>query len=202
MNEAFNVEEEQYGDERLEAFLTAHASMHPRTLVGAMANELSAWAEGAEQSDDITMVCLEYGVPPEATGTLTVPATLDKLEDVTAVINDELAARLCPITAQLKIDMACEELFVNICEYAYAGQEKPGNVRLDYVYNTNPSALTVSLTDWGVPFDPLSVGSFSLDSDEDITLGGMGILLAKQSVDDMSYVREGDTNVIAFRKAW
>ncbi len=203
VNEAFNLAEEQYGDERLEAFLQENAHMHPRTLIQEMRDELRTWAAGAEQSDDITMLALEYGVPPEATGSLTVDATLDHLREVVGFLNQELANRLCPITVQNKLDIALEELFVNVCHYAYAEEERPGKVRVDYMYNANPNSITVSLTDWGVPFNPIEYADpTSPSSVEEAKIGGLGIFMAKQSTDDMSYVRDNDTNVVAFRKVW
>ena len=60
MNEAFNVAREQFGNERLEDFLASHRDMRPRELVCALRACIAAWAEGAEQSDDITILSLEY----------------------------------------------------------------------------------------------------------------------------------------------
>ena len=202
VNEAFSAEEEQFGDDRLEAFLASHADLHPRALVKGMREELRTWALGAEQSDDITMLSLEYGVPPESMNTITVDATLDHVHDAIAFVDTELANRVCPITAQHKLDVAMEELLVNVCRYAYADQAEPGKIQIDYVYNANPNAITVSLTDWGVPFDPLEhadpMAAFSFGDGE----GGLGILMAKKSVDDMSYLRDGDANVVVLRKVW
>ncbi len=201
VNEAFSATEEQFGDERLEAFLQAHADLHPHALVDVMRDELRNWATGAEQSDDITMLALEFGVPPEASGSIELDATLDNLGEVVKLVHQELGGRHCPITAQNKVDIALEELFVNVCRYAYEGQDEPGKVQVAYVYNANPSAITISITDWGVPFDPLSYGgSAMLLLDDDA--GGMGIFMAKKSVDDLSYVRDGDANVVVFRKEW
>ncbi|MDO4806481.1 MAG: SpoIIE family protein phosphatase [Coriobacteriales bacterium] len=203
VNEAFSATEEQFGDERLEAYLTLHADMHPRAIVKAMREELHHWATGTEQSDDITMLSLEYGVPPEAIGTLTVDATLDNLQQVISFVDTELGNRLCPITAQSKLDVALEELFVNVCRYAYQNQDQPGQVRIDYVYNANPNAITVSMTDWGVPFDPLAYADPAKPrSIQGATIGGLGILMAKKSTDDMSYVRDGNANVVVVRKLW
>lgn len=199
VNEAFSATEEQFGDERLEAFLRAHADLHPHTLVDAMRAELRDWATGAEQSDDITMLALEYGVPPEATGSIELDADLENLSAALSLVRSELAGRFCPITAQNKVDVALEELFVNVCRYAYAGQDKPGKVRVEYIYNANPSAITVSITDWGVPFDPLSYGNSMAGN---VGIGGLGILMAKKSVDDLSYMRDGDANITVFRKEW
>ena len=203
VNEAFSSTGVQYGDDRLEAFLATHTDLHPRPLVGVMREELREWARGAEQSDDITMLSLEYGVPPEKTASLTLEADLKRLPDAIAFVDAELANRLCPISVQRKLDVALEELFANVCRYAYAGQDEPGKVRIDYVYNTNPSSLTVSITDWGVPFDPVAYLDPSRPKSlDDIDNVGMGLMMAHKSVEDMSYVRDGDANVTAFRKEW
>ena len=192
VNEAFSDSEEQYGDDRLEAFLNTNADLHPHQLVDTMREELRAWANGADQSDDITMVALEYGVPPEASGSVTLDATLDNFDAALKLVRDELGARHCPITVQHKVDVALEELFVNVCKHAYADQEEPGKVQIGYLYNANPHAITVSVTDWGVPFDPTAD-----DIDE-----GLGLLMAKKSTDDFSYVRDEDANVVVFRNVW
>ena len=130
-------------------------------------------------------------------------ADLKRLRDAMGFVDAELANRLCPISVQRKLDVALEELFANVCRYAYAGQDEPGKVRVDYVYNTNPSSLTVSITDWGVPFDPVAYLDPSRPKSlDDIDNVGMGLMMAHKSVEDMSYVRDGDANVTAFRKEW
>jgi sigma-B regulation protein RsbU (phosphoserine phosphatase) len=62
VNEAFSVNEEEYGNDRLDAFLAAHNDMRHDELVKALRDDVAAWAEGAEQSDDITILVMEYGV--------------------------------------------------------------------------------------------------------------------------------------------
>ena len=60
VNEAFNVSEEEYGNPRLEEFLSGHGDLRPKELVEALRADVAAWAEGAEQSDDVTILVLEY----------------------------------------------------------------------------------------------------------------------------------------------
>jgi sigma-B regulation protein RsbU (phosphoserine phosphatase) len=203
VNEAFSVTEEQYGDDRLEEFLSAHADLHPHALVDAMRSELQTWAEGAEQSDDITMLSIEYGAHPEATGSITLEATTENLTAALNLVRSELASRYCPITVQHKVDVALEELYVNVCTHAYAEQGEPGKVRVDYVFNANPNSITVSLTDWGPAFNPLSHDDPSAPTSIDETpIGGLGLLMVKKSTDDLSYLRDGDANVVVFRCSW
>ncbi len=203
VNEAFSASGEQYGNDRLERFLQQHATLHPHALSDALRTDISHWEAGAEQSDDITILTLEYGVPPEASGTLTVPATIAHLDDVLGLIHGELAQRHCPITTQNQLDIALEELFVNVCSYAYADQEEDGACRIDYIYNADPHAITVSITDWGVPFNPLDHKDPNAPSSiAEAAIGGLGILMVKRLTDDISYLRDDNANVVVFRKSW
>ena len=60
VNEAFSVDETEYGNARLEAFLVSHNDLRPQELVHALRADVAAWAKGAEQSDDITILAMEY----------------------------------------------------------------------------------------------------------------------------------------------
>ena len=203
VNEAFNVDEEEYGNDRLEAFLAAHNDLHPKDLVESLRADVASWAEGAEQSDDITILTLEFGEAPEVAGTLTVPAMLDQFSRVTDLIHSELEKRLCPISVQNKIDIALEELFVNVCRYAYADQEEPGTCMVSYVYRANPSCIAIQLVDAGTPFDPVLREDPTKPSNiQETKIGGLGIMMTKRSVDDLSYIYENGHNVVTFTKRW
>lgn len=203
VNEAFNVDDEEYGNDRLEAYLREHADLHPRALAEGLRESVAQWATGAEQSDDITILALEYGEAPVAHGQITVPAQIDRLGEVTDLVDAELIQRFCPLGVQRKVNVALEELFINICRYAYADAPdgKVGDCRVDYLYMMNPHSITVCLTDWGVPFDPLTLAEVDNPMDA-VENGGLGIMMVRKSVDDISYLRDGDANVVAFCKRW
>ena len=205
VNEAFNVDEEEYGNDRLEAFLIAHNDLAPQEIVRALRADVAAWAGEAEQSDDVTILALEYGTMPEVTKSVTVPAQEGELDGLRELIHQELGNRLCPLEAQNKIDIALEELFVNVCRYAYQDQNKVGSVEVTYTFTPSPSRLTVQLVDEGIPFDPLASTVFEPDgvsSLEDAMQGGLGLMMTKRSVDDLSYIRDGNKNYVVFTKSW
>jgi serine/threonine-protein kinase RsbW len=59
------------------------------------------------------------------------------------------------------------------------------------------------MTDWGVPFDPLDHDDPTKPTSvEDARIGGLGIMMVKRMTDDLSYVRDDDANVVAFKKSW
>ncbi|MBP3883530.1 MAG: SpoIIE family protein phosphatase, partial [Olsenella sp.] len=200
VNEAFNANEEEYGNDRLEAFLAKNENVHPRMLVDLVRADLRKWSVGAEQSDDITMLCIEYGVPPEVTGLMTVRATTEGAEKLRRRMDYDLSQFQCPASVRKQIDLTVEELFVNVCEHGYDEQDEPGDVQLSYMYNSSPNSIVVSLADWGRPFDPTRYKP--AEDDDDDLLTGIGVRLALANVDDAVYVRDGDRNVIAFRKNW
>ena len=203
VNEAFNVNEEEYGNERLEAFLSAHADLHPKDLVKSLRADVAAWAEGAEQSDDVTILALEYGEAPHAADSMRLEADLENLEIAMKFITDELEHRLCPAGVQRKIEVAFEELFVNVCRYAYAACGGKGDVVVSYVYTPNPRTFSIGLRDKGVPFDPTTkVDPLRTTNIDEIGIGGLGIYMVKKSMDGFFYTRDGETNFVVIEKAW
>lgn len=187
------------------ALLDDNFDPHPRELIELVRRDVTRFSEGAEQADDITMLALEFGVPPEVTATITVPADDRELPHVTEFVHTELDRRLCPVRAQRQLDIALEELFVNVAHYAYpdATPDRPGEVRVSYTYRAEPPSITVEIEDEGIPFDPLSrPDAVTPTSIEDVPIGGLGILMAKRSVDEMRYERTDGTNVVTITKRW
>ena len=65
VTEAMNVDQSLFGEERLEAAANANSEKHPVALVKEIRHEVADFAQGAEQSDDITILALELGAPIE-----------------------------------------------------------------------------------------------------------------------------------------
>ncbi len=126
-------------------------------------------------------------------------ARVDRLDEVLAFVDGVLEQLDCPLKAQMQLDVAVEELFVNIASYAYAPGTGPAALRVDV--EEEGRVVAVTFVDQGVPYDPLA------KPDPDITLsaeerqpGGLGIFMVKRSMDDMAYRREDDSNVLTIRK--
>ena len=205
VNEAFDANEECYGNERLEAFLAAHAELHPRRLLRALRAELIGWAVGAEQSDDITMLALKYGIPPEHGASLLTTADLGNFEQIEEFVTRMLDEAECPRKAASHILVAVEELVVNVCSYAYpdAAPDKPGPLRIHVTHRTSPDEIVIEVGDDGVPFSPLAHEDPSRPASiEDARIGGLGLVMTKKLMDDVEYVREGIANVTIITKRW
>ncbi len=130
---------------------------------------------------------------------MTVPAALDRLDEVLALVDGALETLKCPMKTQMMIDLAVEEVFVNIAHYAYA----PDTGDAEILVRTDPETATVEIEfrDGGIPFDPLA------KPDPDVTLtaeergiGGLGIYLVKKNMDAVTYCRVNGQNVLTLTK--
>ncbi len=205
VTEAFDVDGKLYGEKQLLQVAEDGFRLHPRELLEAVRADVARHAEGAEQSDDITILSLEVGVPPEVTATLEVPAKVEQLDRVNRFLHAELDQRLCSHRVQNQLDIAVEELFVNVCHYAYpnATPDEPGFVRVQRTYSADPPSVIVDIIDEGIPYDPLAKpDAVTPENIEDVPIGGLGILMAKRSVNEIHYERADDCNVVTIIKKW
>ena len=130
---------------------------------------------------------------------LTIKAVIENLPAVTAFLDEILEGADCSMKAQMQLDVAMDELFGNIARYAYAPGEGDATVRINVDAETRVAEVT--LIDSGIPFNPLEASQPDTSaSAEDRPIGGLGIFLVRKTMDDVSYVRDGDRNVLTLRK--
>lgn len=198
VTEATNSKDELYGAERLAAYLNTHKEDSLTDTLTGLRGDVDAFVAEAEQFDDITMLMMEYR--GGSTGKVRVfHATDAALADATAFVEQELEKVGCPRKVMMQISLCLEEMFVNIAHYAY--RDESGTVEL--FLDRKDRILTLKLIDQGIPFNPLE------KEDPDITLaaderevGGLGIYMVKQTMDEVSYHREGNQNIIEMKKQY
>lgn len=123
-----------------------------------------------------------------------LPAVLHALpKGVTFVAGYASAAGFSPARVA-EIELAVGEALTNICTHAYPGGE--GEVEVQCTHDAGPR-LVIDIVDRGVPFDPLSVLPPDLHEDPAVrSTGGLGIFLLRTMVDEMTYHRDHDQNVL------
>lgn len=93
-----------------------------------------------------------------------------------------------------KIQLACEEVVVNIINYAYCGKSGEVEISLNVA---SRNRINVEIRDWGVPFNPLSCQKADTSSClEDRKIGGLGVFLACKIADKVEYKRKQNTNIL------
>lgn len=130
---------------------------------------------------------------------ITVKADDSMLEAVQDFIHQQIEDLCTDMKLLMQIDLAVEEIFVNIAHYAYAPQT--GEATITCNLNKETREMQIIFSDSGKPFNPL-------DRDEpDVTLpaeergiGGLGIFLTKKYMDEVSYEYSGGKNNLTLKK--
>ena len=128
---------------------------------------------------------------------ITVKATLEYIDNVTAFVNSELEAADCSMKSQLQIDVAIDELFSNICYYAYGDGEGSATVSVEI----DGGMAVIRFIDSGVPYDPLKREDPDTTlSAEERKIGGLGIYMVKKSMDKLEYEYRDGKNILTLHK--
>jgi anti-sigma regulatory factor (Ser/Thr protein kinase) len=121
------------------------------------------------------------------------PAKDAELSTVLAFVTGEAEKSGLAPERLLYLEFALEEVFINICRYAY--EVPPGEVRI--CVEGGETVFRVVFIDTGQPFDPLKRKA------PDTTLGleqrnegGLGIFLTMRLMDEIAYVREHGRNML------
>ena len=130
---------------------------------------------------------------------IVVPATVEHINEVTAFVDEKLEAYDCPMATQMQIEIAIEEIFVNISSYAYHPVEGEAEVRCEVL--EDPLRVVIQFLDGGKPFDPLARENADISSEAILArVGGLGIHLVKKTMDDVSYTYENGKNILMILK--
>ena len=130
---------------------------------------------------------------------LDIDAVEENLGTVMAFIDENLESAGCSMKSQMQINIAAEEIFVNICKYAYHPDKGRAVVRV--AVSEEPVQVKITFIDHGKPYDPL------LKDDPDVTLsadereiGGLGIFMVKQTMDAVEYEYKDGSNILTLVK--
>ena len=204
LTEAMNINQEQFGMERVKTLYTScgEKAMRPREILNAFWDGVHDFVQDAEQSDDLTMLAISYTPNPFAT-VLSEKITLNC--DLSRV--PELNSFIFSIGEKLKMDpaltgqvqLAVEEAVVNVINYAYPEQKKRAFVTVKAMSDGHELRLVV--IDSGIPFDPTAKEKADTSlSVEDRPIGGLGIFLVRELMDSINYERVDNRNILMMIK--
>ena len=130
---------------------------------------------------------------------LVIEASRENLLKVQSFIDEQREEYGCPMVTLTTINIAVEEIFVNIANYAYAPET--GNAVIQVIMHDDPPSAEISFIDSGMQYNPLK------KPDPDTTLalgqrriGGLGIYMVKNSMDDITYEYKDSKNILTIKK--
>lgn len=167
----------------------------PQQILESINRSVDEFVGDAPQFDDLTMMCLELSEYDD--NSLSIEAKNENLQAVTEFVDSILEENDCSPKAQMQIDLAVEEVFVNIANYAYG--ESTGVAEISA--SVEAGEVTIVFKDSGTPYNPLEKAEPDTTlSAEERQIGGLGIFLVKKNMDDVSYTYENGKNVLSLKK--
>ena len=196
--EATNIHDELFGTDRMLEALDGTSGMNAEEVLHTMKKSVDDFTGEAPQFDDVTMLYLKFlGGKTEDMHELVVDAQIEKLDEVLDFVDQLLDEWECPMKTQTQINIAVEEIFVNIAHYAYKAHN--GQARITITRKGSDAEIT--FTDSGTPYNPLEKPDPDVTlSAEERDIGGLGIYIVKKSMDTVSYEHRDNNNVLTISK--
>ena len=220
LTEAENSAHEQFGLERIQEQLASGSEVAatPRERIVAMQQAVANFVRGAEQSDDLTMFAVQLLERTEKQETKNKEqGTMNKEQETknkgvgkhfSLVMRNDI--QQIPTLAEwidmiglpdelnMSINLALEEAVSNVMLYAYPDTNS-GRVLVEA--EKTADRVTFIISDSGVAFDPTKQKEADITlSVEERAIGGLGIHLVRQLMDDIHYERKDEKNVLTLVK--
>jgi len=204
LTEAENITHDQFTEKRIlevaEECL-ANNDYKPVHFVNNMTKAVREFVNGAEQSDDLTMLAIQYTkrqLDVRYQRSLSLTNDIQQVPKLAEFMDNVCEAMGFDSATTMKMNLAIEEAVVNVMNYAYP-EGTTGAVNIEV--QANDVRLKFVISDSGKYFDPTNVATADTTlSAEERSIGGLGIYLVRQLMDSVNYERIGGFNVLTLRK--
>jgi anti-sigma regulatory factor (Ser/Thr protein kinase) len=125
-------------------------------------------------------------------------ADAEELERLTGWLDEFCERHRIPDEAHYHLNIAVEELVLNAIKHGRCSPVE-GAIRIDL--RLSGTELDITITDTGIPFNPLDAPPPDLTSSlADRPIGGLGVHLVRSLMNSVEYKREGGENRLRLRK--
>ena len=199
LTEAENINHEQFGEQRTKDILHGRktADEHLKNIRGAV----DAFVGEAPQSDDLTMLFIHYLGKSDSNSSrhLILQNDTSQISKLAGFVEAVCESRQLSPDLSMSLNLAIEEAVTNVILYAYPEGTK-GYV--DIEAQSEEDSLVFIISDSGKAFDPTSIPPADVTASlEDRKIGGLGIFLVRNIMDEVSYERIGGKNVLKLKKS-
>lgn len=200
LNEAENAVHEQFGEERMMGVLSAELESHQQ--IESMTKAVENFVGGAPQSDDLTMLYIRFmnhQISEETERHLILHNDIQQIPQLAEFVEAVADAAQLDVSLTMGINLALEEAVSNVIMYAYP-KGSDGLVDIEAIIRKDELEFIIS--DTGTPFDPTAAPEADISLDvEDRPIGGLGIFLVKNIMDEVKYSRSDDgKNILSMTK--
>jgi sigma-B regulation protein RsbU (phosphoserine phosphatase) len=202
VTEAEDKEKTLFGDDALVKSVRQNITLDAKQIAEIIYEDVVRHADGADQSDDITVMTMEYH--PEHNDvykkSLLMTNDMAEIERMNSYIENICHDVGTDSDTMNEIRTAIEEALTNTIRYAYP-MGTTGKIGISTSYDEQDKQLTFLLSDGGAPFDPTK------DTDGDHRTSGnprpagiKGIAMLWKTMDIVTYRYHDEKNELTFTK--
>ena len=200
LTEAEDINHAQFQEKRI-IDVIRQTQNEPQQIILAMTHTVHQFVGNAEQSDDLTMLALQYKRQQPHVRyqrSLTLPNDVQTIQLLNEFVDNVCEAAGFDMSECMRMNLAIEEAVVNVMNYAYPKGVK-GMVNIDATISDK--GLKFVISDNGTPFDPTAKEEVDTTlSAEERGIGGLGIHLIRQIMDSINYEHIDGRNVLTLLK--
>lgn len=203
VTEAMDPAGRLYDEDRLVSLLQSTDFGSVDEVVKASTDDVWRFQAEAEQADDVTVLAVEFigrarGVGDLHVLDLGIPNRLEEIDTVNRAFDEFAAAHGLSERVRRSMKLVFDDLLNNVMSYAY---EDEADHEIQVHVELSSDRLAVRISDDGRPFNPF--GRTAPDTAltlEQREIGGLGIHLVQNLMDEASYTRRTDRNVVVLVK--
>jgi len=208
ITEAADSSFEEFSEKRLVSSFQKHVHGSSEEILKGIVEDVRDFAGGEPQSDDITAMVIKHGPGGGGSGRLGSSAVNDlsirmknelaELQKVNQALEQFGELHQLPSGVSNVVSLALDEIITNIVSHGYQDHEEH---YIDIRISLEQGMLNVVIEDDGVGFNPLGIDSPDTSSAlEDRPIGGLGIHLVRNVMDDVSYAFRNERNRLVLTK--
>lgn len=196
VTEACDTDLELFGESRL-LFTASSEHEGAADLNRKVLEAVDRFAGDEPQADDITMLCFSWNLPAY---TLALPPEAERLDELFDWLEPLCLRDGCTPKMHHDLMLVCEELFVNVVHYGFPEGQPVQPVSIQVAVDDARELFHLAISDAGIPYNPLEYHSEKVVPGVEHRIGGLGILLVRDAVDEIRYERSNGLNVLHMTK--
>lgn len=207
--EAHDKKNNLYGDDNLKKLLTENRDLDIRDLCDKLSAEVDNFSLGQEQFDDYSILCFIYKgtqkdnfkVKDYWETEITVSASLESVDKIVERCEQTISASNAPKNLFSSFDVCIDEIFSNIIKFSYNNENEYVSARIIVDEREKKKKASITFVDAGPKFNPLEIPDPDITlSAEERSIGGLGIFMVKNMMDDMKYEYKNQANWLTITK--
>jgi sigma-B regulation protein RsbU (phosphoserine phosphatase) len=203
LTEAMNSSATLYSEPRFAEWLAGSQANAVEDVVAGVVDDVKRFEGDAPQADDLTVLALRFhGAGSDASVAemleLELTNQLTQIDRVNEAFSTFATERHVDQSVIRQFKLVFDELLNNTITHGFQDDEEHV-IRVSL--RLSDDRLTVAIADDGAPFNPLKFGAPMVEASiEKREVGGLGLHLVRNIMDEVRYRREEDENVVTVVK--